>query len=297
MGDMGERLQTGQLDHQTYTKDEAPDSNLGVIYDQIGDYEKDLQLSLEGRRAAPDCSYGYLNAAYAYSALGRFEEAKAIAKTGLQKTDDSITLHAMLALNALAEGDTATLEKESAGVSRDPATYVTFLPFAEARRAAGHGQLRKSLEFLSQVEEISRREGFSELQALATCHKAWLSALVGGKNQQKTDPSAALAISESPDVAVCVANVYAMTGNDSTALRMVDDLSHKRPQDKWYQAMYLPAIRARIEINHGNGAKALELLKPASSYDNGEAEVLALRGQAFLQSRQPQEAEGDFQSG
>jgi tetratricopeptide (TPR) repeat protein len=296
IGDIEQSLQTWQLYHQTYPNDEAPDSNLGVIYDQIGDYEKDLQFSLEGIRAAPDSSYGYLNAAYAYSALGRFEEAKAIAKTGLQKTDDSITLHAMLALNALAEGDTATLEKESAGVSRDPATYVTFLPFAEARRAAGHGQLRKSLEFLSQAEEISRREGFSELQALATCHKAWLSALVGGKNQQKTDPGAALGISQSPNVAWCVANVYGMTGNESAALRMVDDLSHKRPQDTWFQALYLPAIRARIEINHGNGAKALELLKSASSYDNGEAEVLALRGQAFLQSHQPQEAEREFQS-
>jgi predicted Zn-dependent protease len=188
------------------------------------------------------------------------------------------------------------LEKESAVLSRDPATYLAFLPFAEARRAAGHGQLRKSLEFLSQAEEISRREGFSELQALATCHKAWLSALVGGKNQQKIDPGSALGISQSPNVASCVAYTYALTGNDSAALRLVDELSHKRPQDTWFQALYLPATRARIEINHGNGAKALELLKSASSYDKGEAEVLALLGQAFLQNHQPQEAERELQS-
>jgi Flp pilus assembly protein TadD len=267
-----------------------------VLYGQLGDYEKEVQYSLDGIRLAPDSSYGYLNAAYGYSALGRFEESKAIAKSGLQKTDDSMTLHAMLALNALAEGDAATLEKESAVVSRDPATYVTFLPFAEARRAAGHGQLRKSLEFLSQAEEISRREGFSELQALATCHKAWLSALASGKSQQKTDPSAALAISESPNVASCVAYTYALTGNDSAALRLVDELSRKRPQDKWFEAMYLPAVRAQIEINHRNGAKAVELLKSAPSYDKGDAEVLAVAGQAFLQNHQPQEAEREFQS-
>jgi eukaryotic-like serine/threonine-protein kinase len=296
IGDIEQSLQTWRLYHQTYPNDEAPASNIAVLYSQLGDHEKEIQYSLEGIRVAPDSSYGYLNAASGYSALGRFEESKAIAKSGLQKTDDSMTLHAMLALNALAEGDAATLEKESAVVSRDPATYVTFLPFAEARRAAGHGQLRKSLEFLSQAEEISRREGFSELQALATCHKAWLSALVGGKSQQKTDPSPALAISQSPNVASCVASTYASTGNDSAALRMVDDLSHKRPQDTWFQALYLPTIRARIEINHGNGTKAVELLKPASSYDKGEAEVLTLRGQAFLQNHQPQEAEREFQS-
>jgi serine/threonine protein kinase/tetratricopeptide (TPR) repeat protein len=296
IGDIEQSLQTWQLYHQTYPNDEAPASNIAVLYSQLGDHEKEIQYSLEGIRVAPDSSYGYLNAASGYSALGRFEESKAIAKSGLQKTDDSMTLHAMLGLSALAEGDAATLEKESAIVSRDPGTYVNFLPFAEARRAAGHGQLRKSLEFLSQAEEISRREGFSELQALATCHKAWLSALVGGKSQQKTDPSAALAISQSPNVASCVAYTYALTGNDSAALRLVDELSRKRPQDKWFQAMYLPAVRAQIEINHGNGAKAVELLKSAPSYDKGEAEVLALRGQAFLQNHQPREAEREFQS-
>jgi len=296
IGNIEQSLQTWQLYHQTYPNDEAPASNIAVLYSQLGDHEKEIQYSLEGIRVAPDSSYGYLNAASGYSALGRFEESKAIATSGLQKTDDSMTLHGMLALNALAEGDAATLEKESAIVSRDPATYVTFLPFAEARRAAGHGQLRKSLEFLSQAEEISRREGFSELQALATCQKAWLNALVGGKSQQKTDPSAALAISESPNVASCVAYTYALTGNDSAALRLVDELSRKRPQDKWFQAMYLPAVRAQIEINHGNGAKAVELLKSAPSYDKGDAEVLAVAGQAFLQNHQPQEAEREFQS-
>jgi serine/threonine protein kinase/tetratricopeptide (TPR) repeat protein len=295
IGDINQSLQTWQLYHQTYPNDEAPDSNIAVTYDRLGDYEKDVQYSLEGVRTAPDSNYGYMNAAYGYTALGRFEEARAIAKSGLQKTDDSIQLHSMLALNALAEGDAETLEKETAVIRRDPASVI-FLMSSQARRAAGHGQLRRALGSLSEAEEISRREGFSELQAAATCDKAWLSALVGGKNREKIDPGAALGISQSPNVAVCVANVYALTGNDGAALRMVDDLSRKRPQDNWFQSMYLPAIRARIELNHGNGAKAVELLKSAPSYDKGDAEILSLRGLAFLQNHQAQDAEREFQS-
>jgi serine/threonine protein kinase/tetratricopeptide (TPR) repeat protein len=293
IGDIEQSLQTWQLYRQTYPNDEAPNSNIAVTYSRLGDYEKDVQYSLEGIRIAPDSNYGYLNAAYGYTALGRFEESKAVAKSGLQKTDDAMTLHATLAMNALAEGDTATLEKELAVMSRDPSTYVTFIPFSQARRAAGHGQLRKSQEFLNQAEEITRREGMAELQALAICSKAWLSALVGGK---KVDPGAALGISQTPSVANCVAFTYALTGNDNAAQRLADDLSHKRPQDKWFQSMFLPAIRARIELNHGNGAKAVELMKSASSYDQGEAEILALSGLAFLANHQPQEAEKEFQS-
>jgi eukaryotic-like serine/threonine-protein kinase len=296
IGDIEQSLQTWQLYQQTYRNDETPYSNIAVTYDRLGDYEKDLRYSLEGIRVAPDSTYGYLNAAWSYTALGRFEEAKAIARSGLQKTDDSIALHGALALNALAEGDARTLEKETAVLSRDPFTFVAFLPFAEASRAAGHGQLRKSQEFLTQAEDISRREGVSELQALAICSKAWLIALIGEKNLVEVDPGTALAVSQSPNVAGCVANVYAMTGNDSAALRLVDNLSRKRPQDKWFQAMFLPAIRARIELNHGNAAKAVELLKSAQSYDKAEAEVLALRGQALLQNHQPQDAEKEFQA-
>ena len=296
IGDIDQSLQIWQLYHQTYPNDEVPDSNLAVMYDRLGDYEKDLQYSLEGIRAAPDSNYGYLNAAYSYTALGRFEEAKAIATSGLQKTDDSLVLHSMLALNAMIAGDAATFEKESAIVKKDPSYYVNFLAFSQARRAAGHGELKKSLEFLSEAEEITRREGMAELQADAVCEKAWFSALIGAKGKMKIDPGAALGIAQGPNVAACVANVYAMTGNDSAALRIADDLSRKRPQDKWFQAMFLPAIRAQIELNHGNGGKAVELLKPASSYDRQEAEVLALSGQAFLANHQPQEAEKEFQS-
>jgi serine/threonine protein kinase/tetratricopeptide (TPR) repeat protein len=295
IGDLEKTLQTWQLYYQTYPNDEAPTSNLAVLYGRLGDYAKDVQYSLDGVRVAPDSNYGYMNAAYGYTALGRFEEAKAIANSGLQKTDDSIQLHGMLAQNAMAEGDAEALKKEVAIIRKDPATYVTLLPFAQARRAAGHGQLKKSLQVLSEAEEISRREGFSELQAQATCEKAWLTGLVA-KGRDKIDPSALLSISQSPNVATCVASVYAINGNDAAALRIVDELSRKRPQDTWFQALYLPAIRAQIEINHGNGAKAVELLKSASSYDQGEAEILALRGEAFLLNHQPQEAEKEFQA-
>jgi predicted Zn-dependent protease len=58
----------------------------------------------------------------------------------------------------------------------------------------------------------------------------------------------------------------------------------------------VPSIRARIEINHGNGAKALELLKQAAPYYNGWAEIRTLHGQAFLANHQPQEAEKILQS-
>ncbi|MFI5059071.1 MAG: protein kinase [Candidatus Acidiferrales bacterium] len=295
LGDIEQTLQTWQLYHQTYPNDEIPDSNLASLYARLGDFEKDLQFSLEGVRAAPDSNYGYLNAAYSYLALGRYEEAKAIANTGLQKTDGAAVLHEALAVNAMAQDDSAAEQREAVLTSTSPPNYLG-LVFAQAAKAAGRGQLRKAQNLLSQAEDISRRMGLSESQAVALCAKSRIEMLLGKRNRPGFDSAGPLSLSQSPGVVAFVAWTLALSGNESAALRLADDLSRKRPQDTWFQALNVPAIRAQIEVNHGNGAKAIELLKPAQSYDKGRAGILALRGQAYLLNHQPQEAQEEFQA-
>ncbi|HEY1421944.1 MAG TPA: protein kinase [Candidatus Acidoferrum sp.] len=294
IGDIEQSLQTWQFYQQTYPNDEIPYSNLAVLSARLGDFDKSLQLSLDCIRLEPESGYGYLNAAWAYDAMGRFEEAKAIARTALQKLNDAPIFHGLLTLTALLEGDSATQQKEAALASKDQVDFLRFVLVAQAGRSAGRGQLRKSQELFGQAEEVARREGITELQAIAVCSRPSVSALLGSRSREKSDPAAALSILQSPDVTRCVALAYARSGNDSAALKLADELSRKRPQDTWFQALYIPAIRAQIEVNHGNGAKALELLKSAPSYDKAQADILSLRGQAFLLTHQPQEAEKEF---
>jgi predicted Zn-dependent protease len=201
----------------------------------------------------------------------------------------------MLALAALVEGDSAAEQNEAALANRGAADVIRFLNFAQANRAAGHGQINKSQQILAQVEDISRREGLSESQAQAVCTKTLLVTMIANNSRSKLDPASALVIAKSPSITFCVADAYAAQGNDSAALKLIDQLSRERPQDTWYQQLFFPAVRARIEMNHGNGAKAIELLKGASSYDKANAEVLDLRGQAFLLNHQPQDAEKEFE--
>jgi eukaryotic-like serine/threonine-protein kinase len=265
-----------------------------VAYEQLGDFEKGLQISLENIRAAPESNYGYDNAAFSYIALERFEEAKAIANTGLQKTDGAAVLHVALAETAMAQDDTAAEQKEAALASTNLPGYLQLL-FAQTGWAAGHGQLRKAQDLLSKAEDISRRMGFSESQAFALSAKSRLEMLLGKRSRPGFDSAGPLSLSQSPNVVAFVASTLALSGNDSAALRLADDLSRKRPRDTWFQALNIPAIRAQIEVNHGNGAKTIELLKPAHSYDKGRAGIMFLRGQAYLLNHQPQEAQEEFQ--
>jgi hypothetical protein len=69
------------------------------------------------------------------------------------------------------------------------------------------------------------------------------------------------------------------------------------------QGYWLPSIRAAIELNAKNSAKAAEILKTAAPYELGQCQPFQLgmmypvylRGQAYLLARQGKEAAAEFQ--
>jgi len=294
VGSIDQSMQTWQTYQQTYPNDEIPNSNLGVLYDRLGDYEGGLKYSLREIQMSPDSNYGYLNAAWAYDSLGRFEEAKAVANDSLKRIGDTPIGHSMLAFTAVSQGDDATAEKEIALAGEDSGDVVRFVYAAQAGRAAGHGQLRKAQEHLQKWEQAGRKAGANELVAAALCIKSSMETLLAGKPTQKLDAASVFAVSDVPDVKLCVALAFAYQGRDPEAAHLADELAQQRPQDTWYQAMFLPAVRAQIELNHGNAAKAVDLLKAAQPYDKANANILRLRGQALLKNHQFKEAETEF---
>ena len=69
-----------------------------------------------------------------------------------------------------------------------------------------------------------------------------MEALLTGKNAQKLDAASVFSVSDIPDVKVCVAYTFALTGRDAEAAHLADELAKQRPQDTWCQAMFIPAI-------------------------------------------------------
>lgn len=295
IGDLNQSIQTWELYHQTYPNDEISDSNLAVAYERLGDFEKSLQYALEGIRAAPDSVYGYINAAYDYVALGRLEEAKAIANSGLQKTNGALEFHAELAVVAMDEGDSAAQQREAELTRPDLPDYVGTVLGAESAWANGHGQLGKAQELDAQAQEICQRLQLNEPRALAMLNHPWAEALVGGRK----DPAAleqALSLAPTPVVVAVAAEIEALSGDESKALKLADELARSRPQDLFVQSVVVPEVRAEIELNHGNAARALEILKPTEPYDHALADARLLRGRAYLANHQPQEAIAEFQA-
>jgi tetratricopeptide (TPR) repeat protein len=95
---------------------------------------------------------------------------------------------------------------------------------------------------------------------------------------------------------------FALSGDSSRAQAFADDLEKRSPEDTVVRFNYLPVLRARIALNRGDGAKAIEILQAAIPYELGVSRGLFgalypiyMRGEAHLAAHEGPEAAAEFQ--
>jgi predicted Zn-dependent protease len=113
---------------------------------------------------------------------------------------------------------------------------------------------------------------------------------------------ASLDHSNNREVQFGAALAFAISGDARRSQALADDLEKRFPEDTVVRFGYLPVIRARIALNQGNPAKAIELLQTAGPYELGASRLLFgalypiyMRGEAFLAAHQGAEAAIQFQ--
>ncbi len=298
-GQLEQGIQALELYAQTYPSDQTPRVNLAVAYQMLGDFDKGLSNSLAAIALEPDSWYGYVNASYCYTELGRFDEAKAVINTGLQKSNGGVVLHASLYYIALVQGDKAAQDREELFIKDSPAFELQWVLANKAGLALARGQRQNAREIYAHEGELAKQLGLTESQAAAIQFPAWIDLLfgdTGDKNKSVSQATAALALADSPDVAILSAEIAALAGNEPQARHWIEDVSRRRPLDTKFQTMLIPVVQAILFMNHDEAAKAIEVLQAGEPYDKGTTDVLFTRGRAYLLNRQPAQAAQEFQA-
>jgi serine/threonine protein kinase/tetratricopeptide (TPR) repeat protein len=298
-GQLEQSIQAMELYAQTYPSDQTPRVNLAVAYQVLGDFDKALTHSLEAIRLEPDSWYGYVNAAYCYAALGRFDEAKALLNTGLQKTNGGVVMHASLYYVALVQGDKAAQDREEVLIKDSPAFELGWVLVNQAGLALAHGQRQNAREIYAREGALAKQLSFTENQAAAIQIPAWFDFVSGDtadKNKSVSQATAAVALANTPDVAIASAEIAALAGNEAQARHWMDDVNRRRPLDTKFQTMLIPVVQAILFINHGEAAKAIDVLKAGEAYDKGTTDIHFVRGRAYLLNHQPAQAAQEFQA-
>jgi len=289
---------------RTYPRDYSAHNDLAYRFNAVGRYEQAVEEAREAIRLNPIPWNGYYHLATAFRSLNRFDEAKEIYEQALAQKVDYAGYHPSLYSIAFVRGDTAAMQQQLDWARGKPNEYVALS--WQANTAAYLGQLRRARELNQRGVDVQLSRSLKEAAAITMSTNALRAAVTGNCQQAREDIARASALPRTNLLEIGVlgnvssfvgiGTALALCGEPGQAQSLADEYAKQYPKDTLVNAVWLPAIRAAIEIRRNNPAQAIQFLQSASRYDRvGVYWPEYLRGQAYLAQGAGAEAAAEYQ--
>ena len=247
-------------------------------YISLGQFEEGLKEGLAAVELQPNAEPPYRRLLDAYMCLDRLDEARKVAERVRMQGIDGARIHQRLLEMAYIEGDQAAVARETQWYAGKAEEYLSFGLQAAHRNALG--QRVESSKLYKRAAE--RRCGRGSRRSRRASRKPMRAPT---RSSGHCDTVRRLG---RPALAL------AMCGDAARAEKLAAGTSRRLPRGTIWNAVQLPGIRAAIELQRGEPAKAVELLASASPYERAYPEAVYLRGLAYLRLRKGVEATAEF---
>jgi serine/threonine protein kinase/tetratricopeptide (TPR) repeat protein len=292
--DQEKAIEALELLKRTYPRDYGAHNGLAFRYNTVGRYEQAIEEAREAIRLNPNLWNGYFHLAVALRSLNRFDEAKEIYKQALAQKVDIPSFHASLRTIAFVQGDTAAMQQQLDWARGKPDEQGVLLWQAET--TAYLGQLRRARELNQRGVDAQLSRNLKENAARRISLNALSDAVTGNCQQAREGVARASALPRTDVSFSRIGIALALCGELGQAQSLADEYAKQYPKDTLVNAVWLPAIRAAIEIRRNNPAQAIQFLQSATRYDRtGDYWPEYLRGQAYLAQHAGAEAAAEFQ--
>jgi eukaryotic-like serine/threonine-protein kinase len=300
-GDLEKATKEYELWSKSYPRDSTPPLNLGVIYQQLGQYDKAVVETKESLRLAPTTT-GYGNLAFEYIALDKLDDAENVSRQAQAKGFDGLYIRENLYLLAFRRGDRKALEQQlawAAGRAGDEDVMLS----GQADTEAYYGRLVRARDYSRRASESAVRAGSKETAALWQAFAALREAEFGNTAVAKQNADAALALQSGSAVRLLAALTLARAGDTVKAKRLVEQLEGERTAstDTMLKLYSLPTIHGAMEIGKNNPSQGILNLEPAAPYELGGPLAFPylypvwVRGQAYMAAHDGVAAAAEFQ--
>jgi tetratricopeptide (TPR) repeat protein len=246
-GDMEKARQAYDLWAQIYPREQVPATNLGVIYQSLGQHEKSLAEFRESLRLGPD-SLIYGDVTSELIRLNHFDEARAAADEALSKNLDSLDLRLFLYQLAFLQNNSDSMAQQVSWASGKPGKENVML-YLQASSAAYSGKLAAAREFSRQAATSADRAGEKEVEAGCEATAALWEAFYGNATEARQHAAATLAKSNGRDAQYAAALALAVIGDSTRAQTLAEDLQKRFPDDTVVRFNYLPTLHAQLFLN------------------------------------------------
>jgi Flp pilus assembly protein TadD len=273
----------------------APRNQLGVVYADLGMYEKATVECRKNTDLFPNFSHAISNLSVMLRAQGRYDEAETL--LGRIRADQAVGFHEHRARYdlALLRSDQATLEKERKWLEQnaDEPSVLSLLAAIDLY----DGRLESARQRARHGANISVGSGMSESAAGMLLDLARGEALYGQGSGAMQTISEALQLSDAKEIKQGAARVMVLNGQVREAQKIVNDLLHVYPADTFLNELDAPLTLAASQLSLGQGDAGLRSLDRVKPFEFGTvAEYLPsyMRALVYLRLRRPDDAAEEF---
>ncbi len=252
---------------QTYPRDTVPRDNLSLLLQAMGQPQQALESASQALRIDAKDPFAYQNIAFAYVALGRYDEAGAIINQAAAQRVNSWALDLSLAQMDWIRGDQTGFDHEidhSAGKPEEP---VLLMFRAESQCATG--KIKQARESYSAALDSAHKHGYKELSAGVSLDEANCNEQVGFSREAQHLIDSALAESNDPNDEAVAAMLLGELGDGARAQKIIGELSKTFPDATLMNQVALACARAELSLHEGHAQQALSQLEPSRQYEFG----------------------------
>ena len=292
-GEADKRIEVLEMQKQTYPRDFRAPAMLATVYDELRQSDKAVAEALEAVRLNPDFAAAYRNLGLAFIELNRFAEGKEVYERALQQKLDLAGFHSGLYEIGFVSGDRAAMQRQLDWASGKPDEHMAL--DWQTGVAAFAGEWRQAQDFARHAIDLAIRSEAKEEAARYAGEQALRAAVFGQFTSAKAAAAQSLALDRNQIPLTRAALALAQSGEPSQVQPLIAELAKAHPKDTLLNGVWLPTIRASMELQRGNAGQAIELLQAATHYE-AAADFWPpyLRGQAYLRLKSGREAAAEF---
>ena len=276
---------------QTYPRDTPPRNNLAVDYNESGDYERAVEEARTAYELDPSSPFPYANLCWGYTALDRVDDAKAIARKGIERIPGYVELQLCLFVIGYLENDAAAMSGAAEAARKlgydEPVTLLTVA--ADFAR----GRVRAAEARIPALQAMARQRSNPTLITDVLRGSARDSVLIG-------DTKRALAFARQAIEAHRgrapweLAAVLLLAGDRTSAYALKTRLDEDPSSDAVYVQIGAPLIKGVDLLAAGDHTAAAAAFADMESDEKRVPAIAMLRGRALLSMGHAEEAAAAF---
>ena len=301
-GQAEKAIEVNRLWQQTFPRDSRTYDNLGLLYQNLGQYELAVSQGLQALRTGIYHGEIYGQLACAYINLNQFDKAETVLSEAKVRKMGYLYFPGIRYQLAFFRGDEGEMEKQVAMTTGKPAIESWLLAFQADTEAYG-GHLVKAREFTGRAIKSARHDGMEEGALAYAAVGALRETQFGNHAEALRLINTSLAHNYGQEVEIFRGLTYAQAGDERKALTVVRDLNQRFPLDTLINEYWLPTIRAAVELRRNNPTQAIEDLEQTKRYELASPQTVTtqllypvyLRGEAYLAAGFPDKALAEFQ--